>query len=224
VEVKVNDLLTETKRGTIRNPVLNHGEAGYRMLSMMPGVSLIHPIYIRTREDKDASTVNIRFEQISKIVLIEEVEQSAEKSADQAKSEVIFREVYTKESKGALMVQKFLAWKTNKDKQDPRFPAYGFNYTNYSPGRADPLKRDVRISQSEEQIRQIAAAFIEKNVKKGWNLSNGTAAGGEAEKPVKTAAKKPAKKESSKETAEAKPAKKKAAKKSAKKKATKKNS
>ena len=227
VEVKVNDLLTETKRGTIRNPVLNHGEAGYRMLSMMPGVSLIHPIYIRTREDKDASTVNIRFEQISKIVLIEEVEQSAEKSADQAKSEVIFREVYTKESKGALMVQKFLAWKTNKDKQDPRFPAYGFNYTNYSPGRADPLKRDVRISQSEEQIRQIAAAFIEKNVKKGWNLSNGTAAGGEAEKPVETAAKKKAKKKSAKETieteeTEAKPAKKKAAKKSAKKKATKK--
>lgn len=228
VEVKVNDLLTETKRGTIRNPVLSHGEAGYRMLSMMPGVSLIHPIYMRSREDKDASPENIRFEQVSKIVLIEEVEQSAEKSADQVKSEVILREVYTKTSKGALTVQKFLAWKTNKDGQDPRFPAYVFNYTNYSPGRAAPLKRDVRISQSEKQIRQIATAFIEKNIKKGWNLANGTADGGEAEKPVETAAEKPAKKKSAKETAETKPAKKAAKKKSAKaaskKKATKKNS
>ena len=183
---------------------------------MMPGVSLIHPIYMRSREDKDNSTENIRFEQISKIVLIEDVEESAEKSADQAKSKVILREVYTKESKGALTVQKFLAWKTNKDGQDPRFPAYVFNYTNYSPGRAAPLKRDVRISQSEKQIRQIAAAFMEKNIKKGWNLSNGTADGGEAEKPVETAAKKPAKKKSAKETAETKPAKKAAKKKSAK--------
>lgn len=237
VEVKVNDLLTETKRGTIRNPVLSHGEAGYRMLSMMPGVSLIHPIYMRSREDKDASPENIRFEQISKIVLIEDVEESAEKSADQAKSEVILREVYTKESKGALTVQKFLTWKTNKDGQDPRFPAYVFNYTNYSPGRAAPLKRDVRISQSEKQIRLIAAAFIEKNIKKGWHLANDAMGGSEAKKPVEKAAKKntketgvaktkpakkAAKKKSTKVATEAKPAKKKAAKKSAKKKATKK--
>ena len=148
--------------------------------------------------------------------------------------EVLLREVYTKTSKGALTVQKFLAGKTNKDGQDPRFPAYVFNYTNYSPGRAAPLKRDVRISQSEKQTRQIATAFIEKNIKKGWSLVN-DADGGEAEKPVEAAAKKPAKKKSAKETAEtkpakkksaketeAKPAKKKAAKKSAKKKAAKK--
>ena len=121
----------------------------------------------------DASTKNIRFEQVSKIVLLEDVEQSAEKSADQTKSEVLLREVYTKTSKDALTVQKFLEWKTNKDGQGSRFPAYVFNYTNYSPNRVAPLKRDVRVSQSEEQIRQVATAFIEKNVKKGWNSANG---------------------------------------------------
>jgi hypothetical protein len=35
------------------------------------------------------------------------------------------------------------------------------------------LKRDVRVSSSEDQIREIATAFVEKNIKKGWEQFEG---------------------------------------------------
>ena len=44
------------------------------------------------------------------------------------------------------------------------------NYTNFSPTRGEPLKKDVRVSSSEEQILELLNAFKEKNVKKGWVL------------------------------------------------------
>ena len=43
------------------------------------------------------------------------------------------------------------------------------NYTNYSPARKDPFKREVRISKSKKQIVELLNQFIEKNIKKGWS-------------------------------------------------------
>jgi len=83
------------------------------------------------------------------------------------KSEVIFREVYIKILKGTN-VQKFMAWKTNKEDIDSSYPAYVMNYTNFSPTRGDSLKRDVRISNSKEQVLALLQGFIDKNIKKGW--------------------------------------------------------
>ena len=40
-------------------------------------------------------------------------------------------------------------------------------------GRGEPLKRDVRVSSSEDQIREIATAFVEKNIKKDWEQFEG---------------------------------------------------
>ena len=47
-------------------------------------------------------------------------------------------------------------------------PAYVFCYTNYSSDRKEPLNRDVRISNSEDQIKKIYETYIEGNIKKGW--------------------------------------------------------
>ena len=66
------------------------------------------------------------------------------------------------------MLQKFVAWKTNKE-SDPRYPAYVFHYTDYSSGRKDPLKKDIRVAPTEAQIVAIFDAFLAENVKKGWN-------------------------------------------------------
>jgi hypothetical protein len=65
------------------------------------------------------------------------------------------------------MLQKFVAWKTNKE-TDPRYPAYVFHYTDYSSGRKDPLKKDIRVAPTEAQITAIFDAFLAENVKKGW--------------------------------------------------------
>jgi len=43
------------------------------------------------------------------------------------------------------------------------------NYTNFSPTRKAPLKKDVRISNSKKQIMALIDGFMEKNIKKGWD-------------------------------------------------------
>lgn len=83
------------------------------------------------------------------------------------KSELLARKVFKKSSGGKLMVQKFIVWKTNKE-ADPRYPAYVYHYTDYSSGRKDPLKRDIRVSSSKDQLLVLMEADIAENVKKGW--------------------------------------------------------
>ncbi len=63
------------------------------------------------------------------------------------------REVYTKSAKGETMVRKFVMWKTNKADQSEEYPAFVIHFTDYSPNRATPLAREVRVSNSPEQIQ-----------------------------------------------------------------------
>ena len=42
------------------------------------------------------------------------------------------------------------------------------HFTDYSPGRKDPLKRTVRLAPTQEIATQIAEAMIDKEIKKGW--------------------------------------------------------
>ena len=132
----------------------------------------MHPVFKRIRDDKSINTNDIRYKQITDIVYIDNENDS--KTKELPKSEIIFREVYTKVSKGKTNIQKFIAWKTNKETIDDKYPAYVMNYTNFSPTRGEPLKKDVRISSSEEQIMELLNGFKEKNVKKGWVLQEET--------------------------------------------------
>ena len=168
LEVSINELNTETSKGVIKNPLLQYdGTSGYSFISSVNGTSLVHPIFKKVRDDKSINEHDIRYKQITDIVHIEDSEISLQ---NLPKSEVIFREVYTKTSKGKTNVQKFLAWKTNKETIDNKYPAYVMNYTNFSPTRGEALKKDIRISSNEEQILRLLQEFKDKNIKKGWVL------------------------------------------------------
>ena len=169
VEIAANELLTENMKGAIRNPLISFSDKeGYFFVSNINGISLLHPVFKRIRDDKSVNDHDVRFSQISDIVYLEETTGSSVNTLPA--SEVVFREVYTKTSKGKTNVQKFVVWKTNKEELDNRFPAYVLHYTNFSPTRKEPLKREVRVSSSEEQILQMKDGLIEKNIKKGWAL------------------------------------------------------
>lgn len=66
-----------------------------------------------------------------------------------------------------VMLHKFLIWKTNKEATG-RYPAYIFYHTDYSSARKELIKRDMAFSSDEQQIRDILAAEIADNIKKGW--------------------------------------------------------
>ena len=167
VEISVNELLTENTKGIIKNHLLNYDEKnGYSFSASIDGVSLIHPVFKRIRDDKQVNNHDVRFSQVTDIVYLEHPGKGKTKALPE--SEIIFREVYTKASKGNTNVQKFIAWKTNKEKSDDGYPAFVMNYTNFSPTRKDPLKKDVRISNSKKQIMELVNGFMENNIKKGW--------------------------------------------------------
>ena len=167
VEISVNEFLTEDTKGIIKNHLLNYDKKnGYSFSASINGVSLIHPVFKRIRDDKQVNNHDVRFSQVTDIVYLEHTGKGKTKALPE--SEIIFREVYTKASKGNTNVQKFIAWKTNKEKSDDGYPAFVMNYTNFSPTRKDPLKKDVRISNSKKQIMELVNGFMENNIKKGW--------------------------------------------------------
>ena len=98
--------------------------------------------------------------------------ETNEESVSKLKESVILhREVYVKESKGIKKVRKFIVWKTNKEESND-FPAFVYHYTDYSPGRKDPLKKEIKISENLKKIEDVLKLELEDNVKKGWEKIN----------------------------------------------------
>jgi hypothetical protein len=166
VEFKVNDVLFESTNGTVYAPLLEFG-GSWAKTGTSPGISIIHPVLERVRDDKAASGPDVRLAQVEEYWSWPV--PPAAVSADLPRSEMLRREVYTKGSGGKLMVQKFLVWRTNKT--DFGYPGFVLAYTNFSSGRAEPLATEVRISSSESQIMVLADDLIATKVKSGWKLA-----------------------------------------------------
>jgi len=166
IEVGCNDVMTENTYGNaLVNNVVKFDKGKYSLYSTVPGVRFIHPMFERIRDDKSNTPEDIRFSQLTDLVYLGDEEIT---TGQLPESEVLSKEVYKKEAKDKVMVQKFVVWKTNKETVNPRYPGYVMHYTNFSSKRKDPLQKDIRISNSESQIREITDQFIKSNVKKGW--------------------------------------------------------
>ena len=171
VEIYINDVLFETSSG----PIFNHrlelkaGTQTYHRCGSVPGLSVVFPIFSRFREDKQVNPVDLRLAQVGEINYNPYAEKAAA-SEELAPSKLIKREVYKKTLGSKLMIQKFLVWKTNKEKAGPgaSYPAYVLAYTNFSSDRAEPLQSEARVSESEEQILALCTELMDKNLKKGW--------------------------------------------------------
>jgi hypothetical protein len=165
IQLSINDVLFESTQGVILNPRLEIRDGEYRSVGAVAGLSVVFPIFERLREDKEANARDVRLAQVAEFAFAPAAAADSH-AGEPPKSSVLCREVYKKETGGKLMVQKFLAWKTNKEAFG--YPACVFSYTNFSSERAEPLSCEARVSSSEEQILDIFKEYVEKNVKKGW--------------------------------------------------------
>lgn len=148
------------------NPLLIYDELnGYIYDGNTSGVSILHLAFVRFRNDKAVDKSDIRISQITDICPFSEYKTS--KITGLKKSEVIVRRVFVKGSGDKLMIQKFLVWKTNKE-DSLSYPAYVFFYTDFSSGRKEILKRDIKVSSDEKQALEFLENAIAENVKKGW--------------------------------------------------------
>ncbi len=168
VEFSCLDVITEDSKGAISKMNLNYDEKlGYTINGKKNSVSMTIPNFIRFRTDKEANPNDIRFSQVNDFVDFSEIEIVSE--GDYKKSQLLKRVVYTKESRGSLMVKKLVLIKTNKENSG-KYPAYVLHLTDYSSGRKDPLKRDVTLTNDEQQAHELFDEIIAKNIKSGWVL------------------------------------------------------
>ena len=164
-EVSVLELVARGNDEKVKmNPLLRYDESkGWLMEGNTPGVKALSVTIERERTDKSTDETDIRVSQLTDICPFEEEEAQVKGEP----STLLERRVFKKETGGKVMLHKFLLWKTNKE-QTGRYPAYVFFHTDYSSGRKETIKRDMAYSSDEAQIREIFAAEIAANVKKGW--------------------------------------------------------
>lgn len=169
VEVTVGDLLYETEAGPKMNTLLEIDDGTYRIAGTVEGAKFIAPVFVRIRTDKKADAGDVRLTQIehfaspySQTSVVE-----PQQPAELPKSKLLFRDVYMKTLGEKTMLQKYMVWKTNKE-QTGDYPAYVLYVANLSPQRQTPLQRDVDVSDSPEQIRELLKRAMEKNLKGGW--------------------------------------------------------
>ena len=167
-EVRINDAQTDLATGgPVEKMVLQHSDHGWAAVRKMPGVSLIHPVMSRLREDKQVNDVDVRMAQLNERCFIPDIHSQVELKSLPV-STVLRREVYGKLTKGELAVRKLLVWKTNKEEEEADYPAFVVHWTDYSAGRKDPLKREVRLAPDEATAQAIAEDMLVANIKKGW--------------------------------------------------------
>ena len=135
---------------------------------MSPCPRPIHPVLVRIREDKTVDLHDIRLDQIQDYLAVEKETQIQQ--SDLPASQIIRREVWTKETKGQTAVRKLLVWKTNKELLSADYPAYVVHWTDYSASRASPLDREIRQAPTEASANDLAELLIQENIKKGWIL------------------------------------------------------
>jgi ATP-dependent DNA ligase len=164
-EISALDLTNESSYGPITNPCLVFEKDSYHSIGSVSGVSLISPVFLRWRDDKTVNPTDLRLAQIQDFL----GETKSSKAEKLKPSEMLRREVYKKESGGKLMVQKFLLWKTNKEQDNLKYPAYVFSNINFSSGRADAFQTDIRVTNDEKQAGDFFDAFVAENIKKGWD-------------------------------------------------------
>lgn len=174
IEFSTNDMVSERANGMpIKKAVLRLKNGLYRLQRSTPLVSLKHCIFVRYREDKEVNPTDLRLSQITDYVFID-LDKAPSQDIQFPDTEILAREVFVKEARGKVSVRKFVAWKTNKERIDSAYTPYVFHYTDYSSGRQEPLKQDVRISSSKVQIMEIFKEFKEKNIKSGWKNAQDT--------------------------------------------------
>ena len=166
-QVKLTDIQMDRSDGT---PTLTHKmkmtEQGWESKGQSPFGRPIHPLLQRIRSDKSVNSHDVRVSQFDGILSLAPMETNL--SSDSSKSKIVRREVWTKETKGLKAVRKLVVFKTNRQSDTPNQPGFVVHWTDYSPGRASPLDREVKLAQSDQAANVIAEALIVENIKKGW--------------------------------------------------------
>ncbi|MBV8634197.1 MAG: ATP-dependent DNA ligase [Burkholderiaceae bacterium] len=174
IEVRCSDLLvSDSEDRPIRRMALSwDAERGYQPIGEQVTAVMLHPAFLRERTDKRVDAGDVGQGQVTSRVQFED--ERSEAAPSEATGIIVERKVWTKETKGLVAVRKYALIETQRDGRD--YPPFVLFMTDYSPGRADPLQTALRSAGSRDVAQLQIAAWIEENIKKGWNEVGGDAA------------------------------------------------
>ena len=193
VELEAEDILPADEEASGQQ-VFGWNNSRWHFEGLAACPRLLLPTFHRLRADKDFSPQSVRLTQVTG----REIAAPELINRDLPELEVLRREVYTKEVKGALAVRKLVV--SRRPATAGAFPYVVF-WTDFSAGRKTPLEVTTLFAHTESRAEALVKKLIEENVTKGFNLHG-------APKPVaaapvgEPAEPKPKKKAAKKETAE----------------------
>ena len=172
LEVKCTEIQSEdSNANNIRRMVLEFKNNIWEPLALTDCVSLIHPVILRERLDKNADEIDVRISQIESFLDSKQIKEKIQQ-IQLPKSEVIDRKVWTKDGKNGISIRKIITLKTSKSQIWDGWPEWIVFYSDFSSGRKSPLDRKLKTARNKEEAKEIANKFIESNIKKGWEIRN----------------------------------------------------
>ncbi len=171
-EISCLDLITESSKGDpINRMVLEWDEKKYVALSRLPLASAISPQFVRIRDDKTSVPDDVNIRQLSSMAEVQDIQKAVSREDAGKPSKILERQVYTKTMKGKKMVRKLLLWETNKG-GNPEYPGYVVYLTDFSPNRANPLERDIRVTNKKATAQKMFDEIAGKKFVGGWEKSS----------------------------------------------------
>jgi hypothetical protein len=179
IEIRCSDLLaTDGSDESIRRMSLRwDASAGYTTIGETPTAVMLHPTFLRERTDKAASIADCGMTQVTSRIVLEEHAGPLRQGSGAAT--LVKRMVWTKDVKGELAVRKFVLLK-NDHGHGREYAPWTVFFTDFSPGRADPLQTTLRTASTQQAAEAIIEAWKLDNVKKGWNEAGAAGAGAPA--------------------------------------------
>ncbi len=162
VELEAEDVLPADEEASGQQVFgWNHSRWSFDGLAACP--RLLLPTFHRLRADKEFSPQSVRLAQLTgrEIATPELINRNL------PSLEVMRREVYTKEVKGALAVRKLVVGR--RPATAGAFPYVVF-WTDFSAGRKTPLEVTTLFAHTETRAEALVRKLIEENVTKGFDL------------------------------------------------------
>jgi hypothetical protein len=168
VEIRCSDLLTtDSWDAPIRRMSLRLDPAkGWEPVVETPTAVMIHPIFLRERTDKKVELEGVGMTQITSYVPLGSETESVK--AEVRPAEIVRRAAFAKETKGVVAVRKYAIIDTHKG-DDRNYPPFVVFFTDYSPGRKDPLQTTLRSASTADNAAKQVEQWVAENIKRGWN-------------------------------------------------------
>jgi hypothetical protein len=165
VEVEAEDVLPADEEASGQQ-VFAWGNSRWNFEGLAACPRLLLPTYHKLRADKEFEPQSVRIAQLTR----REIAAPELINRNLPPLEVVRREVYTKEIKGAVAVRKLVVGK--RPATAGAFPFVVF-WTDFSAGRKTPLEVTTLFAHTEARAEALVKKLIEENITKGFERADG---------------------------------------------------